>query len=69
MAMKIVEIKTEQVTRDYVVEQFGEEVVQKMERDWMLGVKRPLVKHSIRTRIRCRIIDIINSLLKKLGGM
>jgi hypothetical protein len=64
--MKVKEIKTERVSREYVVEQFGEEEVARMERDWMLGVKRKLVKHSLSTRIKRKVVDLINSLLNKL---
>lgn len=65
--MKVTEIKTEQVSREYVVEQFGEEAVDKMERDWMLGVKRSLVKHSWRTKLRRKVVDLINSLLNYIN--
>lgn len=61
--MKVTEIKTEQVSREYVVTQFGEEEVAKFERDCMLGVKRKLVKHSLRTKIKHKVIDFINSLI------
>lgn len=69
MAMKIVEIKTEQVSRKYVVEQFGEEEVTKMERDCMLGVKRKLVKYGWLTKLKHKAIDIINSLLNKINEL
>lgn len=66
--MKVTEIKTEQVSREYVVAQFGEEEVAKFERDYMLGVKRKLVKHSLRIRIKHKVIDLINSLLNYING-
>lgn len=66
MAMKIKEIKTEVITKEQFIKEVGQEAADKFERDWMLGVKRPLIKYGWLTKLKHKAIDIINNLLNKI---